>query len=139
LRTSQAVTRYADCRLLAAAIQNETLVGSLREKYLVPFESGSDGGTKLRQALRAYIDAECNATSAASALKVGRHTVENRLRMAERVLGRPLRTCLAEVDLALRLKELDATGLNESLGVRWRPRVSPARLGYLSAAGRTIR
>lgn len=107
-RSPQTVTAYSDCSLLAAAIQSDTLTAFLREKYLGPLGKRPDGGTTLRQTLRAYLDAECHASSAASALRAGRHTVENRVRMAERLLGRPLRTCLAELDLALRLEDLNA-------------------------------
>jgi len=104
---SKRLTRYADCRLLAAALQNDTLTRSLKERYLTPLGSQVDGGAKLRRTLRAYINAECNATSAATPLEVGRHAVEKRLRTAEELLGCPLRTCLAELDVALRLEELD--------------------------------
>jgi len=61
----------------------------------------------LRRTLRALIDAECNRRAAAAALDIDRHTVESRLRTAERLLGRTLHTCLPELDIALHLEELD--------------------------------
>jgi hypothetical protein len=112
---SKRLTRYADCRLLAAALQNDTLTRSLKQRYLTPLVSQMDGGVKLRKTLRAYINAECNVTSAATPLEVGRHAVEKRLRTAEQLLGCPLRTCLAELDVALRLEELDELAALEDL------------------------
>lgn len=101
------LTWYADVPLLAAALRNETLARSLREKYLVPLRSQKDGGAVLRKTLRAYVDAACSATSAASAVGVGRHTIESRIQTAEKLIGRTIRTCLAELDVALQLEEID--------------------------------
>ena len=105
---SQSITKYAECSLLASALHNPMLASILDERYVRPLAGRSDMDARLRKTLRAYIEAECNATSAASALGVGRHTVVTRIRLSERLLGRPLRTCLAELDLALRLDELRA-------------------------------
>jgi len=108
LRRPERVAYYADARLLAAALQNETLARSLTQKYLVPLGSQIDGGAKLRRTLRTYIDLECNATSAAHRLRVGRHTIESRVHTAERLIGvATLRECLPELDVALRLEELN--------------------------------
>jgi PucR C-terminal helix-turn-helix domain len=105
LRRPEKAVRYADTPLLVAALENATLATWLRE-LLTPIRSRPDGGADLLQTLRAYIDAECNGSCAASALKVRRQTVGNRLRLVEKLLGRPLHTCLAEVDIALRLVDL---------------------------------
>ena len=99
--------RYADDPLLAAIASNDTLARSLSQKYLIPLRSQRDGGATLRQTLRAYIDLECNATSAAHLLKVGRRAVINRVRRAEKLIGRSIRGCLAELDAALRLEQLE--------------------------------
>jgi PucR C-terminal helix-turn-helix domain/GGDEF-like domain len=112
LRRPERVARYADSRLLAAALQNETLARSLTHRYLVPLGGQSDGGAKLRRTLRTYIDSECNATSASHGLRVGRHTVESRVRTAERLIGATLRECLPELDVALRLGELSQADTN---------------------------
>ena len=77
---------------------------------LTPLRRQSDGGTRTFEALRAYIDAECNHSSAAHALGVGRHTMERRVRAAEELLGCPLRACLPELDVALRLEERNLSG-----------------------------
>jgi hypothetical protein len=107
MRGRQMFTRYADSPLLAAALQNETLAKSLKAMFLAPLDGRSGGpNTALRETLRAYIDAECNASSASSTLKVRRQTVRNRLQIVEKLIGRPLHKCLAEVDVALRLEEL---------------------------------
>jgi DNA-binding PucR family transcriptional regulator len=109
LRKPGRVARYADDRLLAAALQNDTLAESLKQRYLTPLGSQRDGGATLRRTLGTYIDVECNATSASYALKVGRRAVKDRVHTAERLIGCPLHECLAELDVALRLEELGHT------------------------------
>ncbi len=101
------VTRYADVALLAFALTDETLARSLIEIYLSPLNQQRDGGAVLRETLRAYLAAGRNATSAAAKLNVTRHTVTSRMLTLEQRLGRGLQTCLAELELALRLEELD--------------------------------
>jgi PucR C-terminal helix-turn-helix domain len=109
IRKPNSIIRYADDRLLAGVLQDSTLVSSLTHKYLVPLSCQSDGGKKLRVTLRTYINLECNATSASHPLRVGRHTVESRVHTVEQLIGCPLRECLAELDLALRLEELNCS------------------------------
>jgi PucR C-terminal helix-turn-helix domain len=105
LRAPQRFARYEP--FLAAAVQDDTLARSLSERYLAPLSGQRDGGATLRQTLRAYIDAHGSATSAARELRVRRHTVESRLHTAESLIDAPLYTCLAKIDVALRLVELD--------------------------------
>jgi PucR C-terminal helix-turn-helix domain len=107
LSRPEKVAWYAKTKLLATTLQNETLRRSLTQKYLVPLRTQSDKGTKLRHTLRAYIDSDCNATSAAHGLRIGRHTVEYRIHAAEQLFGCVLRTCLPELDVALQLEELE--------------------------------
>jgi hypothetical protein len=107
LRKPEKVVRYADGPLLLAALENDTLATWLKG-FLSPLLVGPDGGERLLQTLRAYIDTGCNSSSAASKLEVRRHTVGRRRREAEELLGCPLRTCLAELDVALRLVELES-------------------------------
>lgn len=99
-------TRYAEVALLASVLHDDALSGSLVDIYLSPLGDRHNGGAVLRQTLRAYFAAERNASSAASALGVTRHTVENRLRTIEEKLGQTLRTRQAELEVALRLEEL---------------------------------
>ncbi len=110
LRSADGFAQYADSRLLAAALQNDTLAKSLEHRYLEPLCGQRDEGARLRQTLRTYIDLECNATSAAHALKVGRRAVSSRVSRAEMLIGCTLRECLAELDVALRLAELMQAG-----------------------------
>lgn len=104
LRRPERVVRYAESPLLVAALENETLATWLRE-FLAPIRARPDG-KDLLTTLRAYIDAECSRSSAAPVANVRRQTVGNRLQLAEKLLDRPLRTCLAELDVALRLADL---------------------------------
>ena len=105
-RSSESVVRYSDVALLASILKDDLLAVSLRERYLAPLTTERDGGEAMRQTLRAYFAAEGNVSSAAAALGVNRHTVASRLRTVEEYLGRPLGTCAAEMDAALRLDDL---------------------------------
>lgn len=107
LHRAQPLTRYADVALLAAALRDEMLARSLREIFLAPLDSQRNGGAALRETLRCYFAAGRNASSAAVPLGVARHTVENRLRTVEQTLGRPVHSCLPELEVALSLEELD--------------------------------
>ena len=106
-RPAPAHTRYAEDMLLAAALRDETLASSLQEIFLSPLSSMRDGGAASLQTLRVYLSSGCNASKAGSRLGVTRHTVENRLNAAQQHLGRELDSCLVELELALRLEELD--------------------------------
>ncbi|HEX3692446.1 MAG TPA: helix-turn-helix domain-containing protein [Solirubrobacteraceae bacterium] len=110
LQDPRTVTRYADVALLASVLRDEGLSRSLIEIYLAPLGERTNGGAVLRETLRAYFAAERNASSAASALGVTRHTVENRLRTIEERLGQSLRTRQAELEVALRLEEMGEPG-----------------------------
>jgi DNA-binding PucR family transcriptional regulator len=104
------VTRYAEVALLAFALADEALAGSLIDIYLSPLDVQRDGGAVSRATLRAYLKAGRSASSTAAALGVVRSTVENRLRAIEDSLDRPLSACLAELEVALRLEELGGFG-----------------------------
>jgi hypothetical protein len=98
--------RYADSEFLCLAMRDRLLSASLRENYLLPLAKERDGGAVLRKTLRAYFAAGRNGASAAVALKVTRQTVKSRLEATERRIGRPVRTCGAELETALRLDEI---------------------------------
>ena len=111
LHRPRLITRYAEEMLLAAALHDETLVQSLQHIYLSPLRQHRDGGVRLRDTLRAYFNARRNASSAGLQLGLSRQAIEGRLRTAEDVLGRPLDTCLLELELALLVDELiDSSG-----------------------------
>ena len=82
-----------------------------RRLYLAPLEEGRDGDN-LRNALRAYFQAGRNVSSAAAALGLNRRTLSKRLQAAERILGRPLESLAADLEIALSLEALEppATG-----------------------------
>ncbi len=106
LATRERMTRYADVALLAAALRDDTTAQSLHALYVAPLNDQRDGGRGARETLRAYLAAGQNASSAASALGVARHTVENRLRKIEELLPRAIHTCQAELAVALKLDAL---------------------------------
>jgi DNA-binding PucR family transcriptional regulator len=102
----QQLVRGSDVVLLAAAIHDDTMRKSLVDRYLGPLGERRDAGT-LRETLRTYFSLDCNAASAAAALGVNRHTVQRRLQKVEKTIGRSLDTCRAEMDVALRVEQLD--------------------------------
>jgi PucR-like helix-turn-helix protein/diguanylate cyclase with GGDEF domain len=106
LHGREPLVRYGDVALEAALLQDDLLAASLRQLYLAPLAGERDGGKTLRETLRAYLAAERNISSAAAMLSVNRNTVANRLRTVERLIGRDLSDCAAEVDTALRLDAL---------------------------------
>jgi diguanylate cyclase with GGDEF domain/PucR-like helix-turn-helix protein len=104
---SQRVVAYGDVALIASMLQDKVLATSVRQLYLTPLERDRDGGHLLRQTLRAYGRAERNISSTAAALGVNRKTVAARLATVESLIGRPLGSCIGEVEAALRLEELE--------------------------------
>lgn len=109
LRSPTAVVRYGDVALLASALRDDVFTDSLQALYIGPLSRARDGGGALRETLRAYLSAGGNASSAAAAMGVRRQTVSNRLRRVEELLERPVDSCTAELDAALRLAEIGAT------------------------------
>ncbi|HEY2055651.1 MAG TPA: helix-turn-helix domain-containing protein [Solirubrobacterales bacterium] len=107
LLNGEAFVTYAEVALQASLLRDDLLATSLRRLYLEPFDRERDGGAALRTTLRAYFSAERSVSSAASALGVKRHTVTNRLRIVQTLIGRPLGECLADLEAALRLEELE--------------------------------
>jgi hypothetical protein len=98
--------RYADVALLASALRDDVLASSLRDIYLAPLEGGPDRGEAMCRTLNAYFATGCNASSTSAKLGVSRQTVNRRLRGIEERIGRPLDDCTAEMQLALRLREV---------------------------------
>jgi hypothetical protein len=107
LRGGESLVRYRDVPLLAAAVQDDLLTTSLRELFLDPLRRERDGGQVSRETLRAYFAANRNASSAASALGVARHTVAKRLRGIKGRLGSQLSVVGPELEVALQIDELD--------------------------------
>jgi PucR C-terminal helix-turn-helix domain/GGDEF-like domain len=106
-RGADHVVRYVDVALLTSALQDQLLVESLQKLYLEPLEDDRDGGETLRRTLRAYFAANQSAASAAAMLGVSRQAVSGRLRMIEERIGRPLASCVTELDTALRMRQFN--------------------------------
>jgi hypothetical protein len=106
LRRPNLFTRSVDVPLEAAVLQADTPARLLLETYLAPLYDLRNGGRSLRNTLCAYLAVGCNAATAAAKLGIDRHTVERHLHVAEDRIGRPLRSCLPELAVALRLDEL---------------------------------
>ncbi len=108
-RPQHMVTLYPNVALEAATLRDETLAHSLLETYLSPLDDGhGGGGAGRRRMLRAFFDAEHNASSAAAVLNVDRGTVHRRLADIERRLGCRLHERQAEIEVALRIEDLRA-------------------------------
>jgi len=106
LHQPQRLVRGSDVALVAAAMHDDTMRRSLVDVYLGPLDERRDAKA-LRETLRVYFSLDCNAASAAALLGVNRHTVLRRLLRVEEAIGRSLDTCRAEMDVALRIEQLD--------------------------------
>jgi hypothetical protein len=100
------VARYADIALEALGAADER-----RGRDFVARELGGLAGdgpreATMRDTLRAYFACGQNAASAAARLGVHERTVANRLRAIEARLGRPVVARRAELEMALRLRDL---------------------------------
>jgi DNA-binding PucR family transcriptional regulator len=105
LRHPSRLVRGTDVVLLAALLRDPVLATSLLETYLQPLGDG-DSEAPLAKTLRTYISTGLNAASTAAILKVDRSTVQRHLRKVEDRLGRQLHTCVAELKVALEIREL---------------------------------
>lgn len=106
-RGSDPTVRYADVAIIASILRDGLLTDSLRKLYLEPLEDDRDGGETLRRTLRAYFTAERSAASAAASLGVSRQAVSRRLRNIETRIGRPLGSCVTELETALEIRQID--------------------------------
>ena len=106
-RLSEPFVRYADVALTASALQDDLLATSLRRRYLAPLQAERDGGAAARATPRAYFAAAGNVSSAAAALGINRTTVRNRIGTIEERLGQSLDSVSAEIEIALRLDEIE--------------------------------
>lgn len=91
-------------RLLAGAGGDVDLRSFLEERFLAPLSADPD--RDLVATLAAYLDASCDISSTAAALGMDRQTIAGRIAAIEERIGRPANECLAELDLALRLRNL---------------------------------
>lgn len=105
-RKPPGLVRCSDVVLEAAVLQHSAMVSSLMETFLSPLDGLGYRGQSARDTLRAYFDTKRNVSSTAQRLGVVRNTVESRLREIEEILGRPLHSCSAQLEVALRLEML---------------------------------
>ncbi len=108
LRRPRRLTRFADVALLVPWLDDPVRARSLIEVYLAPLDGLREGGQALRQTLHAYFAAGQNVNAAAAALGVNRSTVRRHVRTIEERLARPLHTRQAELQVAMRLEELQS-------------------------------
>lgn len=105
VRRGKSILPYADVALLSSILRDDLVASSLRQLYLAPLEQTKDGGKVARETLRAYFTSERNISSTAAALGIDRHTVRNRIRAIEGLLGRSLKASAADLEIALRLDD----------------------------------
>jgi hypothetical protein len=106
LHATTTVTFCVDITLTAALLADSVLARLHRDTFLTPLDGQRDGGHISRETLHAYFACERSIASASAMLNVTRRTVENRLASIAKVLDRPLHSCLAELEVALRLEAL---------------------------------
>ena len=108
LRRDRGLTRYADVLVEAALLKDKHLADLLREIYLAPLDDVLRRPSLVRDTLRTYFAADQNVKVTAARLGVNRRTVWYRLDKIEKRLGYPPGTRRVELEIALRLAELDA-------------------------------
>jgi hypothetical protein len=106
-RRGAAVTTFGSVTLEALAFGGEELAHEFVAAELGELVAGNRRVAVLRETVAAYFAAG-SAAAGAERLGVSERTVTYRLRQAERLLGRPLTTRRAELETALRLRELFA-------------------------------
>jgi hypothetical protein len=103
-RRAQAVIHYDDVALETLAARDVERARQFVVEELGGLAGDDKRSSCLRETLRAYFTAGQNAAAAAAALGVHEHTVTNRLRSVETMLGRPVAARRAELETALRLQ-----------------------------------
>jgi len=98
--------RFADIAVLTPFVRNPDRARSFVELYLSPLNSQKDGGATLRHTLRAYLEADRNASSAARRLGIDRRTLAHRLDTIEERLSYTPDARKPELEVALRLHDL---------------------------------
>jgi hypothetical protein len=104
-RSEDRVVRYGDVALVAAALRDPDLSHFLLKTYVEPL---ADDRSALGHTVLKVLEANGNISSAAAALGIARQTVASRIQVVERKLERPLRSCAAQLETALRLSDLGA-------------------------------
>ena len=105
-RSGRPITHYADVALESLAAVDEDAATAFVARELAGLDGDDVRSTRLRQTLRAWFAAGHNAAAAAAALGVHEQTVAQRLRTVEERTGRPVAARRAELETALRLRDL---------------------------------
>jgi DNA-binding PucR family transcriptional regulator len=106
IRRPQPVTFYSDVALEALALRNEAAAADFVSDVLDGLDADDARSAELRETLAVYFAAEQNATSAAAQLGVHDSTITRRLAEIERRAGGRVNRRRAELEAALRLREL---------------------------------
>ena len=105
-RSGRPITHYADVALESLAAVDEDAATAFVARELAGLDGDDVRSTRLRETLRAWFAAGHNAAAAAAALGVHEQTVAQRLRTVEERTGRPVAARRAELETALRLRDL---------------------------------
>jgi PucR-like helix-turn-helix protein/diguanylate cyclase with GGDEF domain len=109
LRNEGRCVRYAEAGLLASTVNDHLLATSLRRLYLDPLDGGPNGARNaLIDTLRAYFAAERNVSATAAALGLTRQAVSARLATIEQKIGHQVARRAAELEVAVRIHDLEA-------------------------------
>ena len=105
-RSGRPITHYADVALESLAAVDEDAAAAFVARELRGIDGDDTRSARLRDTLRAWFASGQNAAAAAAALGVHEQTVAQRLRTVEERTGHPVAERRAELETALRLREL---------------------------------
>lgn len=105
-RSGRPITHYSEVALESLAAADEDAAAAFVARELAGLDGDDVRSARLRETLRAWFAAGHNAAAAAAALGVHEQTIAQRLRTVEERTGRPVASRRAELETALRLREL---------------------------------
>ena len=105
-RSGHPITHYADVALESLAAADEDAARAFLARELAGLDGVDTRSARLRETLRAWFASGHNAAAAAASLGVHEQTVAQRLRAIEERTGHPVAARRAELETALRLREL---------------------------------
>jgi hypothetical protein len=116
-RLERPLTRYREVALEALLIEREEAALELSRHELAGLDGDSVRDRRLRETLTAYFEAGQNAVLAAAALAVTEQTVSRRLRLVSTLIGAPVQSRRAELEVALRAHELRRRAVERGEGL----------------------
>jgi DNA-binding PucR family transcriptional regulator len=105
-RRAGSVTRYAAVALAALATNDLEETRAFVTAQLGGLARDDDVALRLAATLRVYLDENASPTRTAKRLGIHENTVANRVRQAEKLLGRPVAEQRLELHVALALAPL---------------------------------